>query len=699
MTKIFSDASKIFDEYQGLRESAENFSKDCHIYDDFYDGEHWKHNSILFSNGWNLENTFIEDAVRVQENHCDEVVDINTEILMNNPPIFRVPKPQEEDPFVDVDPYEEDEDEAQTDQITDIEKCLRLILNKTKYHKELENGACDGSLYGRTLFIGKIFNNKEYGKLGGFKSKDPTKVRVKFRTGEIDEIEKIFWSEKISISEAKKRYKEYIKENEFEFFTKEDYLVSIKAEGMADTGWANLAYESWRNEQEDLNPMISVIHCYDAENYYVILKDRFIFQEEHKIGRRAQDGTLLPPVWYIPNAPMGKMKGLGQSDIRRIIPTQILINKEKSLEYNLISGNVFPSKELISNRAGILETIKGAKSFDIRLIPGESINFKTPQINNFPLDRLLKEGKQHIRDATGMTNAVYGDPEGSINTGPALKIQYHPAERKILRKTIFWIPELMSLYSWLLEITAKNNPRFAELIHFKGKPYTMVDVYWEVKTPQDESIGVTNDVNLVDRGIISKESVARKRGVKNVEYEMRKIAMEKMIDAGIEAEAKAKIMGQGAPAQQGAEGAEAGPSEAGPSEEEQLQSSALADQENYQMASGQEVPPTDPASVPDFKAHNARHLEFINSPQYDLLPDGVKELFARHLENAQEQGGEFTPATGTQETGGGTPGPEAENNPTLDQSQNKKEDHPLSKVPLSLQNSPLLQKGSPKRMF
>ncbi len=690
MTEQFIIASKLAQEYKSLEQAAENFSRDCSIYEDFYSGEHWKHESIIFSNGWNLDNSFIKENVRMLENHCDEVVDINTEILMNYPPVFRVPKPQEENPFVDVDPYDEEEDEIQTDQITDIEKCLRLILNKSHYHRELANGACDGSLYGRTLFLGKIFTDGEYGKMAAFEAINPVNVRIKFRTGKLTEVEKIFWSERISVQELERRYKEYLDKEKVEIFTKEDYLKTIRADGMAETGWADLAYQSWKQQQMELNPMVEVIHCYDEKNYSVILKDRFVYQKEHKIPRIAQDGKKLPPVWYIPNAPMGMKKGLGQSDLRRIIPTQILINKLKSLEYALIDGNVFPSKELISQREGLLDRIKGTRSFDVRLIPGESINFKTPQINNYPLNNVIKDNQQHLRNETGMTNAVFGDPEGSINTGPALKIQYHPAERKILRKSIYWIPELRNLYSWLLRVTAENNPSFAELIYFQGKPYTMVDVYWEVKTPQDEAVSVTNDVNLVDRGIISKESVARKRGVKNVEYEMKKIAIEKMIDAKIEAEAKAKIMeGEGAvPAGAGEEG------EAGPSEEEQLQSAALADQENYQMANGQEVPPTDPGSVPDFEAHNARHLEFINSRQFDLLPDGVKELFAYHLENAE--GAEYSPAV---ELRKGKPGPEEKTKPLLDQSQNKKEEQPIDKVPPRLRMSRALQKGSPKRKF
>ncbi len=679
MTKDFDVVNEIVKEYKNLESEASSFAKDCLIYEDFYEGDHWRNSYVIFSNGWSLDNSFIEDAIRVIENHCDEVVDTNVEILMNNPPIFRIPKPQEEDPLVDVDPYDEEQDEIQTDQITDIEKILRLILNKSKYHVELEDGACNGSLYGRTIFLGKIINDREYGKIAGFSSIDPTSVRLKFRTGRANEVEKIFWKEEISFREAESRYKEYLTKEELEIFSKEDYIETlgasanvVRATGMADTGWADLAYRNWINKQREINPMINVIHCYDEKYYWVIYKDRAIFKKEHRIGRFAKDGAKLPPVWYIPNAPMGNRRRLGQSDLRRIIPTQILINKYKSLEYNLISGNVFPSKELISMREGLLDAIKGAKSFDIRLMPGESINFKTPNINAYPLQETIRSTKQHLRDNTGMTNAVFGDPEGSINTGPALKIQYHPAERKILRKTVFWLPELKSLYSWLLRITAENNPKFAELIYFNGKPYTYVDVSWEVKTPQDEAVEVTNDINLVDRGIISKESVARKRGVKNVEYEMKKIAIEKMIDAEIQARAKAKVEAEMQAQLAGSQQQTEQPA----SEEERAQSVALADQENYQMSSGQEVAPTNPADVADFDAHNQEHLSFINSEQFNLLPDGVKDLFSRHLANVQ-QGGEVAQKTSsTRKMVKESPGPEPVNKPVLNQSQNKKEEQP-----------------------
>jgi len=676
--KDFDNEKKheIIEEYESMREEAEAFARDCKIYDDFYDGNHWRHENIILSSGWNLDNSFTEEAVRLTENHCDEVVDINTEILMNQPPSFRVPKPQEENPLVDVDPYDEDADQKQTDQITDIEKTLRLILNKTKYHTHLMNGACNGSKYGRTLFLGKIFNNPEFGKLAGFKSLDPQTVRIKFRTGSDTEIEKIYWEEMISPREARNRYGEYLKKNEIEIFNKDDYVKVIAANNMSDTGWANLAYLNWRSEQEMINAPILVVHCYDNKNYSVVYKDRVLFQKEHKIARIAEDGEKLPPVWYIPNAPMGIKKGAGQSDLRRILATQILINRYVSLEYGLLDGSIFPSKELISNRAEVFNMIKGAKQFDVRLIPGESVNFKIPQINSYPLTQSIKDKKQHIRDTTGLTNAVIGDPEGSINTGPALKIQYHPAERKILKKTVFWISELRSLYSWLLRITAENNPRFAELIYFEGKPYTFVDVYWDVKTPQDESISVTNDVNLVQAGIISKESVARKRGVKNVEYEMKKITMEKRVDAKIQAEAKGII--------EGGQG-----QESGVSPEDQQAAVALADEENFQMASGKEVPPTDPNSIADWETHNQAHLEFINSEQFAGLPEGVKKLFEYHLQNVDQQSG------GVGMRGGEKPGPEAEQRPRLDQAQNKKEEQPMEKeLPITTKLNNLKQKGA-----
>ena len=678
---------QIIEEYESMQEEAEGFANDCKIYDDFYDGDHFRHENIIFSSGWNLDNSFMEEAVRVVENQCKKVVGINSEILMNSAPKFRVPKPQEDDPFVDVEPYDEEADKRQVDQITDIEKCLRLILKKTKSHVQLMNGASNGCLYGRTLFLGKILNNPEYGKIAGFKSLVPQATRVKFRTGSDTEVEKIYWEENISPREAKSRYEKYMKESDVEVFSEADYVKIMAADNMADTSWSGLAYLSWQKEQEMINAPIIVVHCFDGENYSVAYRDRILFQEEHKIAKIAEDGKKLPPVWFIPNAPMGLIKGAGQSDIREILPTQILINRYVSLEYGLLDGSIFPSKEIISNRDGVFESIKGAKSFDIRLLPGESVNFKNPQINSYPLVQSIKDKKQHIADTTGITNAVQGDPAGSINTGPALKIQYHPAERKILKKCIFWIAELENLYSWMLKITAENNPKFAELIHYEGKPYTMVDVYWDVKTPQDESIAVTNDVNLVTAGIISKESAARKRDVKNVEYEMEKIAMEKMRDAQIEAEAQAMVQG----------GQGQGQGEGGPSPEDQQASISLADEENFQMASGKETPPTDPNNVADWEAHNNAHMEFIQSEQFASFPDGVKKLFEYHLQNVDQQGGGAMGGGGGGGGGGGTPGPEPEERPRLDQSQNNKTENPMDKeLPETVMLNNLKQRGAPK---
>lgn len=675
---------KIIEEYEAMEDDATAFANDCKLYDDFIDGDHWKHENIILSSGWNLDNSFMEEATRVVENQCKKVVGINSEILMNSAPKFRVPKPQEENPFTDETPYDEEADQRQIDQITDIEKCLRLILNKTKYHTHLMNGAINGCAFGRTLFLGKILDNPDYGKIAGFKSLNPQSVRIKFRTGSDTEVEKIYWEENISPREAKDRYKKYMENGNVEVFDEVDFVNAMGSEngGMSEFEWNNSDYIYWRDKQEAIVPDIFIVHCYDGENYSVAYRNKVLFQEAHKIARIAEDGKKLPPVWFIPNAPMGIKKGAGQSDIREILPTQILINRYVSMEYGLLDGSIFPSKELISNREGVFEAIKGAKQFDIRLLPGESINFKNPQINSYPLIQSIKDKKQHISDVTGITKAVEGDPEGSINTGPALKIQYHPAERKILKKTIFWISELRELYSWLLRVTAENNPKFAELIYFEGKTYTMVDVYWDVKSPQDESVSVTNDVNLVQAGIISKETAARKRDVKNVEYEMEKITMEKRVEAKIQAEAKGMIEGGMD------EGGMGGQGQANP--EDSQAAIALADEENFQMASGKEVPPTDPNSVADWEAHNQAHMEFVQSEQFTGLPDGVKKLFEYHFQNVDQQGG-------APSGGGGTPGPEPEQHPRQDQSQNKVEESPIGKeLPISVKLNNLKQKGAPR---
>ena len=673
---------QVIEEYNSMRTEAEAFARDCEIYDDFYDGDHWRNSNIIFASGWNLDNSLMADVVRIVENQCKKIVGINTEILMNKAPSFRIPKPQEEDPFVDSDPYDEEADERQMDQITDIEKCLRLILNKTKYHVQLSNGASNGCQYGRTVFLGKIFNNPEYGKMAGFKNLSPKAVRLKFRSGSDTEVEKVFWEEMVSPREARGRYKDYMNKEEVEIFSKDDYVKVIAASNMSDTGWADLAYLNWQKEQESINLPIQIIHCYDGEDYSVAYRDRVLFQKAHKIARIAEDGKKLPPVWFIPNAPMGEIKSAGQSDIREILPTQILINRYVSLEYALLDGTILPSKEVISNREAVFEAIKGTKQFDVRLNPGESVNFKAPQINSYPLVQSIKDKKQHIADVTGITNAVVGDPAGSINTGPALKIQYHPAERKILKKSISWIAELRDLYSWLLKTTAENNPKFAELIHFEGKPYTLVDVFFESKTPQDESISVTNDVNLVTAGIVSKESVSRKHDVKNVEYEMKKIEMEKRLEAQIQAEAKGIIEGgQGGPAQGG---------EAEVDQEAQQSSIAMADEENFQMASGKQVPPTDPNSVADWEAHNQGHMEFIQSEQFAGLPEGVQQLFEYHLQNVEQGGGQAQ--RGGMGGGGGIPEPER---PKQDQAQNKVEESPLGpELPKNVELNNLKQRGS-----
>lgn len=688
MSKDF-DGAKIITEYEQLADSFSKFCADALIYEDFYDGNQWRHENIIFSDGWNLDNSFVEDGIKVTENHCDEVVDTNVEILMNYPPSFRVPKPQEVNPFMDEDPYAQEQDDAQTDRTTDIEKVLRLLLKKTRYHRKLANGACDGCQYGRTLFLGFVYDHKHLGRIPGFKDLDPTKVRFQLRTGSSNEIEKAFFEEFISLNEAKDRYKDFIKKSQDGFTDKDNSNIPVfSAKDMAQTGWQNLVSMSVNDTDSELNPKIRIIHCYDSVNYYVVYDSKIIYQVEHKISREAEDGTPLPPVWFIANAPMGQKKNAGQSDIKKVMATQVLINKLRSFEYALVSGFTFPSKEVISNRAEILNEIRGNKSFDIRLIPGESINFKTPQYNNYPLSQSIGDTKQHLRDESGMTNAVFGDPSGSINTGPALKIQYNPAERKIMRKTIYWIPEIQSLYSWMLKVAAQN-PKFAELISFNGEPWTEVEVCWDVKTPQDESVEVSNDINLVDRGIISKETVARNHGVKNTEYEFQKIAMEKIIDAKIKAEETAGS-GQGAP--MGAGAPQEDPAAQAQAQQAALQSTASADKENYQMASGQQAAPTDPASVPDFDAHNQRHLEFINSQQFQKLPDGVKKMFAYHLQNAKNGAS----------AGAGTPqAPQAQQlsnqGPILDRSQNNPQEQPMGQVPQGLRDS--LPTGSPKRNF
>lgn len=649
-----------------MDEAHGRFLSDARVFDDFYNGDHWRHAQVALSDGLQIDNTFVEGGSKVNPNNiCDMVVDINTEILIGNLPDFNIPKPQEIDPFVDADPYSEDEDVSQTDLSSDISKALRLILG-TWFRGELDDGATNGSLYGRTVFVGHLTQHKKHGAMGKFFSLDPRLARMAFSTSDFRIVEFLAYPEKVSMQEMKEKYKEEIDKHEVFMFAPEEFN---SAHG-ANVGWEDLAFTSWSDQQIAQNPMVEIWHAFEGSKYRVLFKKQII-HEETIISKLDENGVERPPVWFVPNLPVGRRRTLGQSDIKRILPLQVQINRLDSLDYDVLKDFGYPSKVYFGNRESVLQTIAGVGSFSIRLLPEERLEYKQPQIQNFPLKETINRHIQQAQNKTGLTNAVLGDPAGSINTGTSLKIQFHPAIRKIQRKAqIFWKPALESMYSWLLEATAKSNVAFAELIG----DYFEVEVDWNIRTPQDQAAEATTDINLIDRGVLSRERVMKKYGVKNTEYEQQKILIEKMLDAKVKATQQAIMVALTKEMRTSlrAGGAVVGIKSGASSED-------LASQENAQIVSGQEVPPTNPSLVDDFEAHNRAHFEFMQSPQFKGLPDQIKQLFAAHLENVPNsplavrplEGGRFRP----------TREPAEVKSPVLTPEQNQTEEIPGGKLP------------------
>jgi len=131
-----------------------------------------------------------------------------------------------------------------------------------------------------------------------------------------------------------------------------------------------------------------------------------------------------------------------------------------------------------------------------------------PKGNVYNMEQALHRVTDEIMKVLGLPPAVWGTPEGSINTGVSLTVQYTPTLQ--IAQTIYknWRPALKGILSFYLKELEKRNKEYSYEIDGKKKTVKYkelingnysVELKPRFRFPRDESIMISNVVNKTDR--------------------------------------------------------------------------------------------------------------------------------------------------------------------------------------------------------
>jgi len=371
------------------------------------------------------------------------------------------------------------------------EKVLRQQLNYKKQGKrELKRGLVTGLANGDTAIYHPWDDTEKIFKI---QNVFPGYIRIKFKDNNYDEIEHFFVCWIKSTNEIKQMYGKDVGATRYEDIQNP---ASIWDSYLLNTGDYAVVKIYFDGEKE--------VH-YSGQQ---ILKEKI-------------NTTGEIPLTWIP-AMVDPFSPHGISYLKDLIPI-IQEHNEVNSDEEAITKLFSRPKVIIRNATQKdIDNIKKMWKKGIVASKGnlevQPFEFKN---NIFPIEKRKENVEQRLYQISGIGPAVFGMPMGSINTGASLTVQYAPTLQMAQIIWESWEPKLMMMFESMLKILEKKGGKFEnrtykEIINGNYE----VELQTPFKVPREESVHVSNVINKLQSGIISKTTAMVELGIDSPQDEL-----------------------------------------------------------------------------------------------------------------------------------------------------------------------------------
>lgn len=450
------------------------------VYKDFFDGLHEQYNIRP------------EGRRNHKTNLCSVAVREIKDFVMGDFFDFQVPRISEtsfEKEFSQEAPnIEQEENRSEF-----IEKLLRARAFKEPAAKrEFGNAIEDALIYGDAILY---YPYDSETKTFDIQALFPGFVRCGLSSLDYDELDYVFCEKVISVDKARQLYGEEI--------DADPYAPSL----------------FWDQQTVGAGEFVVVKTYYDGN--YIIKHTR-----EKILSKKKNTYHEIPIKLFScfrnPHSPFGV------SYLHEIIPIQKEFNEAISDEADIVKIYASPKAIIRNATKKELDQLKRMWASGLivstRNIELQIVEFKS---SIFPIQERITSIMERFYKISGLPPVVFGTPVGSINTGPALTVQFAPTVRKARHIWGNWEPKIFDMIHFFL----KEFERMNEFVGEK-RMKDIIDKNYEVQlipkflAPRDESLISSTAINELQSGIISKLTAMKKIGIKSPEDEFAVMAYE-----------------------------------------------------------------------------------------------------------------------------------------------------------------------------
>lgn len=450
------------------------------IYKDFFDGSHEQYNIRP------------EGRRNHKTNLCSVAVREIKDFVMGDFFDFHVPRVSEtayEKEYLQEAPDIEDEENRSEF----IEKLLRSRAFKDPMAKREFGNAIEDSLIFGDAILYYPYDSKK--KTFDIQSLFPGFVRCGFSSLDYEEMDYIFCEKVISVERAR-----------------ELYGTEIDSDPYAPALY-------WDRQTVGAGEFVVVKTYYD-KNFIIKHTREKIFSKKKNTYHELP--IKLFSCFRNPHSPFGV------SYLHEIIPIQKEFNEAISDEADIVKMYANPKAIIKNATKKELDQLKrmwaSGLIISTRNIELQIVEFKS---TIFPIEERIRSIMERFYKVSGLPPVVFGTPEGSINTGPALTVQFSPTIRKARHIWGNWEPKIFDMIQFFL----KEFERMNEFVGDK-KMKEIINKNYEVQlipkflAPRDESMISNTAIGELNAGLISKLTAMKKIGVKSPEDEFTVMAYE-----------------------------------------------------------------------------------------------------------------------------------------------------------------------------
>lgn len=479
---------------------------------DFKEGRQWSNQTLNingipvwasdYGNRWYCR-ARPDDMEQVTFNRCGPVVDKFVGFLGIQKMELNVPKP-----FVlaaEQDLIEEEEiSDSSIDAIsvrTDfIEKLGKLVLYKDNDWKALSKVlAIDGATLGN-MFWKSIWNPAT--KKIEIRKIDPSNVKIVCKDSSYLDILMSVEESYINIDILKKS-------PEDGGLNKDGKLDKLKDGASISPQYRNMARvrDIWIDEGTADKPKTRNIILVGDQD--ILVKNEVV---EHPLG-----------IYHVPTIRLAGKK-FGESFIRQGIQLQIKINERLSDEAEIVKQ--YASPWIIDENSGqdpkdIVGGAQGAKVIPIN--EGGNIRFLEWSGRVYPVSQHIQTLINAFDDVVAMPKIAYGNIEQSIATGVSLTVSFQGTQTKIADWAENIDQAIRKMWKNNLLILEKEVAGVKDVI----QGHYDVKVEWGERAPRDESLFITNILNMKQANVISDMTAREKLGIASPIDEQKQIIKEK----------------------------------------------------------------------------------------------------------------------------------------------------------------------------